>query len=205
MGRIKTFLKSTIIGGVIVVLPIAILVFLIKWVVESATDLIQPATDFLTDTWHLPEYAAALIIVIAVIMILFLLGTFVRTRAGGWLLRFIEERLFSKAPGYSTIRETVVQILGTERKPFSAVALAKIFNSETLVTVFITDEHADGSYTVFMPTGPNPMSGNIYHLKNDCVFLVNVPVEEAMRSIISCGAGSTKLIEDYLSKRESAA
>ena len=68
------------------------------------------------------------------------------------------------------------------------------------VTVFVTDTHADGSYTVFMPTGPNPTSGNIYHLQAENVYPVDVPVEDAMRSIISCGAGSSALVNKFNEK-----
>jgi uncharacterized membrane protein len=66
-----------------------------------------------------------------------------------------------------------------------------------LVSAFITDTHTDGTYTVFVPTGPNPTSGNIFHLKGEYVHPVDVPVEDAMRSIISCGAGSSRLIKQY--------
>lgn len=63
------------------------------------------------------------------------------------------------------------------------------------MTAFVTEQHVDGSYSVFVPTGPNPTSGNIYHLKKKYVHLVDVSVEDAMRSIISCGAGSGKLLK----------
>lgn len=201
MEKIRTFIKSTILGGVIVVLPIAILAFIINWIVNSATDLIQPVTDFLKDNLHLPEFVDVIIIVIAVIIILFLLGTFVRVRLGGMLLRYIEGKIFNKAPGYSTIREIIVQLLGTERKPFSSVALAQPFGSDTLVTAFITEEHADGSYTVFVPNVPNPMSGNIFHLKAKYVHHIDVPVEEVLRSFIGFGTGSKNIIVAYNSEK----
>ena len=112
----------------------------------------------------------------------------------------LESNVLSKAPGYSLIKETVSQFLGKKKLPFSSVALARIFDNATMVSAFITDEHPDGSYTVFVPTGPNPTSGNIYHLKSENVHPVDVPVEEAMRSIISCGAGSSTLIAEYKNK-----
>ena len=94
-------------------------------------------------------------------------------------------------------KETVVQFLGDKKSPFSSVALVQIFGNETLVSAFVTDTHDNGDYTVFVPTGPNPTSGNIYHVKSRFVHPVDVPVEEAMRSIISCGAGSAGLISAY--------
>ena len=67
---------------------------------------------------------------------------------------------------------------------------------------FITDTHGDGSYTLFVPTGPNPTSGLIFHLEGRFVHPVNVPVQDAMRSIISCGAGSARLFAEYAADRK---
>ncbi len=82
------------------------------------------------------------------------------------------------------------------------MALVQVFENSTLMTGFVTDAHADGTYTVFVPTGPNPTTGNISRLKEKYVHYLNVPVEDGMRSIISCGAGSTTPIKDFLAKAE---
>lgn len=129
-----------------------------------------------------------------------MVGALVRTRLGGFIHTNLEHSIFNVAPGYSTIKDVVQQFFGTKKSPFSSVALARIFGNETLVTVFITDEHKEsGMVTVFMPTGPNPTSGNIYHLKEEFIHRIDASVEDTMRSIISCGAGSTKLVEAYIS------
>jgi uncharacterized membrane protein len=70
------------------------------------------------------------------------------------------------------------------------------------MTAFITDEHEDGRTTVFVPTGPNPTSGNIYHLNSDQVFPIDIPVEDAIRTIIGVGNGSRKLLKIYREKYE---
>jgi len=45
-----------------------------------------------------------------------------------------------------------------------------------------------------VPTGPNPTSGMIYHLPAEQVeILPNIKVDSAMRTVISCGAGSDEL------------
>ena len=112
----------------------------------------------------------------------------------------IEKNLLKKFPGYKLIKETVLQLLGNKNSPFSSVVLVNIFENETRVTAFITEEHADGSFTVFVPTGPNPTSGNIYHVKKQYVTKTDADVEDAMKSIISCGAGSSKIIKSINNK-----
>ena len=97
------------------------------------------------------------------------------------------------------VKETISQLFNTnEKSPFASVALCRIFGNETMVTAFITDKHDNGSYTVFVPTGPNPTSGNIYHLKPEYVHEIEASTEETMRSIISCGAGSKALLNKLL-------
>ena len=63
------------------------------------------------------------------------------------------------------------------------------------MTAFITDEHCNDWKTVFIPTGPNPTTGYIYHLPSERVFPINVKPEIALRSVIACGAGSRALLE----------
>ena len=99
-----------------------------------------------------------------------------------------------KIPGYKMARETVMQFFGKNRSFFSEVVLVDLFNSGTLMTGFITDDH--GEYlTVFVPTGPNPTSGNIYHVKKDKVLRTVANVDSGMKSIISCGAGSSEIFQ----------
>jgi uncharacterized membrane protein len=160
---------------------------------------IQPLTNLVVNHLALPkqyeEFIATLIVLSVIVFTCFFVGLFVRTRIGRWIYSAFENSLLSKAPGYKMVKETVNQFLGKKESPFSSVALAQIFENDTMVTAFITDKHADGTITVFVPTGPNPTSGFIYHLDQQYVHPVDVSVEDAMRSVISCGAGSDALVK----------
>jgi uncharacterized membrane protein len=199
LKRTKTFLRTTLLGGVIVILPTIILIFAFKWLFGMVGNGIQPLTDLVVNTMPLPDRYDQLIataIVISVIILgCFFLGLFVKTRIGQWIYTGLEGSVLSRAPGYKMVKETVNQFLGKKKSPFSSVALIQVFENSTLMTAFITDEHENGMITVFVPTGPNPTSGFIYHLKKEFVHPVDVSIEDAMRSVISCGAGSEKLIK----------
>jgi len=200
LQRVKNFFKTTILGGITVILPAIILIFAFKWLFGVVQSGIKPLTDLAESYLSLSEtYERALAILIVLVVIVlgcFLLGLFVSTRIGRWIYNAFEHSLLSKAPGYKMIKETVNQFLGKKASPFSSVALVQIFENDTKVTAFITDKHDDGTVTVFVPTGPNPTSGFIYHLNQKYVHSVNVSVEDAMRSVISCGAGSQALIKE---------
>lgn len=200
LTRTKNFLRTTILGGVIVILPAIILAFAFRWLFGFVGNAIKPLTNLVVDNLTLPdqidEFIATLIVLSVIVLACFLVGLFVRTRLGQMIYNSVEASLLAKAPGYKMIKETVNQFLGKKESPFSSVALVRIFENDTKVTAFITDRHDDGTITVFVPTGPNPTSGFIYHLNRKYVHPVDVSVEDAMRSVISCGAGSTALVKE---------
>jgi len=201
MDKLKEFLKTSLLGGVVVILPVAILVSVTIWVFNLITGWISPLTRLLIKDLQLNVFIAESLSIILILAACFFVGMLVRTRLGDLLYRLLETRILKLAPGYSMIKETVSQLFGNRKdSPFSSVALAQIFCNSTMVTCFITDTHADGSFTVFVPTGPNPTSGLIYHLEGKYVHPVDVPVQDAMRSVISCGAGSGSLLDDYAVK-----
>lgn len=202
MKRIKTFFKTSLLGGMVVILPVAILAFVFTWLFGLVTDIVQPLTDLILKRSQIQELLADILVIAVILMTCFVVGVFVKTRLGAWMYKTTENKILKIAPGYSLIKETVLQFLGSKKSPFSSVALVQIFANETLVSAFVTDTHPDGSCTVFVPTGPNPTSGQIFHVKAEYVHRVDVPVEEAMRSIISCGAGSTRLIASYKKRAE---
>ncbi len=188
------FIKTTLIGGLVVILPATIIVGVFTWLIRKVTDLIQPLTDILLAKSSIAEILADLIVIAMIIGFCFLLGMAVKTGVGKFVQNKLEAKLTRFAPGYSLVKETVLQFLGKKKSPFSSVALVQIFENRTLATAFVTEEHEGDMYSVFIPTGPNPTSGQIYHLEGTYVHPVDVKVEDAMRSIISCGAGSGPLV-----------
>jgi uncharacterized membrane protein len=199
MERLRSFIKTSLIGGLVVILPVTILVTVFLWLYKLITAWIAPLSAFLRAYSEYNQLIANFIAISLVVAACFFVGVLVRTRLGGFLFRVIENRILKIVPGYSMIKETVLQVFGSrEESPFSSVAMAQVYGNDTLATVFITDKHRDGSYTVFMPTGPNPTSGLIFHLEGKYVHPVDIAVQDAMRTIISCGAGTAKLLQSRL-------
>jgi uncharacterized membrane protein len=199
MEKLKSFIKTSIIGGVVVILPMFIFIMVFKWLFGWVTDVIQPLTNLLVTQSHLSEIIADAIVIAVILISCFIIGIVVKTEIGKFIHVNLESRILKIAPGYGTIKEIVMQLIG-KKFPFSSVVLVRIFDNDTLVTAFVTDSHSDGSYTVFVPTAPNPTSGFIYHVKKEYVHHVDISVEEAMRSVITCGAGSNKILKAYLEK-----
>jgi len=199
MHNLKTFLRTTLFGGFLIVLPIVILLMVLNWMFEAMTGYIRPITNLLIETTRTNEFVASFFAFVLIILIFFLVGLFVKTELGKFSIELFEKKFLSKIFGYKIIKETVLQIFGEEKNLFKAVALVKLFGNETLMTAFVTDEHPDGSYTVFIPSGPAPTAGFVYHVKKEQITIIDIPVDQALRTILSLGGGSKKIIEKYIS------
>jgi uncharacterized membrane protein len=196
MNKIKSFLKTTFFGGFLVVLPIFVLIFVLNWFYEFLIENISPITKVLIQTTRVNEVVAAVIAVIIIMLLFFLVGLLVQTRLGKFFFEMFEERVLKRIPIYRIIKETVIQLFGGEKMIFKGVALVKPFHNDTLITAFITDESPNGYITVFVPSSPAPTGGYIYHIKKEYVTKINYPVEQAMRTVLSLGAGS----KDFVAK-----
>jgi len=189
--RFRNFLRTTLIGGVVALAPLTLIVLMFRWVINVIGRNLTPLVDtILQDPDPNPYYKFALYVLTftAILIFFFIIGLIFRTRMSVFRNK-AEDRYFLKIPGYKLAKETVQQFFGKNRSFFKEVVLVDIFNSGVLMTGFITDDQGE-IITVFVPTGPNPTSGNIYHLPREKVLKTGASVDNGMKSIISCGAGS---------------
>jgi len=190
------YINTTLLGCVAAILPLALVFMVFRWVVNLIGKYLRPIVDFFTlhllvdSKWI--ELAIYLIVVAAILIAFFSIGLIIQTRIGKFFNKVFEKKYLMKIPGYRIARETVMQFFGKNKSFFSQVVLVRLFNSGTLMTGFITEDQGD-IITVFVPTGPNPTSGNIYHVSREQVLFTSIQVDNGMKTIISCGAGSSEI------------
>jgi uncharacterized membrane protein len=194
MKKLNSFLKTTFLGGFLVVLPIIVLIFVLNWFFDFLTTNISPITKLLVQTARLSEIIAAIIAIVFMLLLFFVVGLIVQTRFGKFFFEIFEERLLRRIPIYRIIKETVIQLFGGEKMIFKGVAVIRPFHNDTMITAFITDESHNDYVTVFVPSAPAPTGGYIYHIKKEYVTKIDYPVEQAMKTVLSLGAGSKEFI-----------
>lgn len=201
--KLRRFFFTTVLGGIVVVLPIYIFAALIKIVFAFISGLLAPISNLLSFSNDVNRWILDLLAFAIVIFLFFLIGLLVRTELGRQLLAFVEENWLAKAPFYILLRDTVRQILGQEKMPFRQVVLVDVYSNGTRMTGFVVDSTKDGSYyTVFVPTAPNPTNGFVFHVKREQLDFLETKTEDALRSVISMGTGSAALFEGMQPKQE---
>jgi uncharacterized membrane protein len=200
MQKLKSYVGLALIGGLLIILPLAVFILAGRWVLGLFSDLVSPVSDPLSNTFGLSPLFSDVLVIAIFLVVCFLVGILVRTAFGRWMHNTFDELLIRLAPGYKTIKGMIQQLIGgtdTGSLLRGEVVLARLFgpDCETTATGIVTSKHKNGMVTVYIPTAPVPTSGLTYHLPaNSVEYLTGVTAEEAMRTIISCGAGSAEML-----------
>lgn len=199
MKRMKQFLINTMIGGFVVLLPLAIFAFILKLIIQFIVSIISPLTHLVN--LEIPESLINLLVFAGIIIFCFLIGLFIRTQLGRTSFRYFEVNWLEKLPAYGTIRDIVQQFTGAKKTPFQRVVLIDAFDSGTLMTGFITDED-ETTYTVFVPTAPNPTNGFVFHIPKHKVIQIEARSDEAIRTVVGLGVGSLEMFKKGAQKSD---
>lgn len=188
MKQPRSFLMSTLISGLIIVIPAYLAILLLLKAMASVMGLVRPLAKLLPD-WLPAENILALLLLLA---FCFLVGAAVRTAAGRAARERVEKSLFSRLPGFALLQSLTQQLAGYGEDKVWKPALVEI--EEALVPGFIIEELDDGRITVFVPSIPTPLAGAVYVLDRQRVHALDVPFTHAVSVISRWGAGSHTLV-----------
>jgi uncharacterized membrane protein len=184
------FLKTTLIGGVLIVVPTYFTVLLLVKALGAMAALLAPIVALLPQEIH--RFGQILAIVL-VVLVCFMLGLIARTGIGRRALEAFERRVLERMPGFALLRSVVRRVSGNSDDAQFQPVLVEI--EEALTPGFIVEEIGDDRFVVLVPSVPTPAAGSLYVLPRERVHWVDVPVTEAVAVITRWGAGTSKLLK----------
>lgn len=149
--------------------------------------------DYWQDRWYL-QFVGLLLAVLIIYLAGVLLGNFL----GRQIYQRVE-RLIGRVPGfkqvYPHVKQMVDLILGEKAMAFSTVVLVEYPSKDIWTLGFLTgesmqamDDAAGGrTVSVFIPTSPTPFTGFTINMKRDLVRVVDIPVDQALRFVLTAG------------------
>lgn len=188
MRSIAEFTKTTLIGGVLVLIPVYLSVLLLLKAFAGVVGLVSPIAGGLPVTLPFREVLAVLLLTAAC----FVCGIAVRTGPGLRAKNALEYALLEKIPGYALIRGLAGRIAGKADEYAFTVVLAEI--EDALVPAFLVEECDEDRCAIFVPSVPTPAAGSIYIIAKARVHPVDVPFTHAVSVISKWGAGSRELL-----------
>ena len=189
MRTLAEFTKTTLIGGVLIVLPIYVCVILLLKAVSGLLAAVKPITASIPAAVEFKQLLAILVLV----AVCFITGIIVRTGPGLRAKNALEGAVLEKLPGYTLLRGLAGRVAGRADEPSFAPALVEI--EEALVPALIIEKLPGDLYTVLVPSVPTPMAGAVYILTSDRVHPVDVSFATALRVFSKWGAGAGEFVQ----------
>ena len=197
MKAIWKFISSTLIGGLLVLLPAYLAILLIAKGVKGLTQLVKPLVNMLpVGVEHHAIVAFALVVIAS-----FAVGLAVQTWPGRPLGRWLDKGLLDRIPGYTFMRSLLGRTFGDKSAEFKVAFIE--FDDNTALG-YVVEEHADGNYTVFMPSSPTPFSGTVLLMPPQRVHIVDVPFTQAFSAMAKWGTGVRDIAQVMNQQRAAA-
>lgn len=208
LQRLKQDLKSDLIAGLLVVIPLATTIWLsvttAKWAIDLFTRIPKQINPFdglnplLTDVLN---FSVGFTVPLLSILII---GLMARNIAGRWLLDF-GEQLLQAIPLAGSVYKTLKQILETlvsdSKTKFRRVVLVEYPRKGVWTIGFVTGKVSPQIQThlseevisVFIPTTPNPTSGWYTVVPQTEAIDIDISIEDAFKVLISGGIVSPEM------------
>jgi uncharacterized membrane protein len=189
MNRAFAFLKTILVGGLLVLLPLGLMAFVVGKALGIMKGLTAPVVRELPEQLHHPTMIAVLLL----LAVCFLTGLITRTAFGRRGLAAMESTFLNRIPGYTFLRGITNRFTGEHGEHRFAVCLADI--DDTWVPAFVVEDGDDQYCTIFVPSTPTPGAGDIHIILKNRVRILDVPFTQVLGCVTRWGAGSGKLIK----------
>ena len=192
MKRLIQFLRTTLVGGLLFLVPIVVLVVVVGKALAVVHKILDPLAE------HLPVHSiiglrTPMLLAGGVIVVFcFFAGLFARTSAAKGLVRRLEAAVLSSVPGYEFLKGMGESMLGVEKSGAYPVVLARFDDSWQIG--FQIEVLENGFLVVFLPGAPNPQSGAVYLMTPERVTPAGVPPAATLKCLKRLGAGSNALL-----------
>lgn len=219
-------MKKYFITGLVILLPLALTIAIFSWLFDLLTAPFAGIVKHLFDRYDLLEtnfwflsaeqiqlFLSKVIILALLFFFTVFLGMITRWFFFHYLLGYwdlLVARIPLISTVYRTFQDVVNNLFASKENSFKQVVMVPFPNPTTYSIGLVTRTDLPSfrkpddvrTIAVFVPTTPNPTSGFLVMFKESEIIYLDMPVESALKYIISCGVISTPF--KSLSKEDSA-
>jgi uncharacterized membrane protein len=191
VSRILNFIKTTAIGGLLVIVPLAIILFVLGQVLFALYGL----SETIVSELGIEVSDALTILGIAVLILIglcFLTGLLVKTRFGIAFKRWFNRTIGKRIPMYKAISSLTKRFAGLDGNKFAPVEV-DLYGSGSKAVGFLIEALPDKRCAVFIPSAPVATVGNIYVVAEDKVTRLNASVADTLTAITQWGVETKSL------------
>ncbi len=187
------FIRTTIIGGIIFLIPIVIIVAILGKAFKIMLQITQPLSKMIPIESVGGIAFVNILAVLAILVFSFIAGMIAKSKLGQKAFDAIDAKLLIFIPGYADIKSMTESALDEEQtdNPLKPI-LAKFDDQFQLA--FEVERTGNGIVVVYLPGAPDPKSGNVVYLNENRVEPLDIDFKTIAGSLNLLGKGSGSLI-----------
>ena len=195
------FIKTTILGGILFLVPIVIFMAVIGKALELSNLIAVPLAEGLSAD-SVGGFTVVHIMAVAILIaVSFIAGLAARTSVAKNLVTSLEINVLDKIPAYELLKAKTQSVLTPEETKNLRPAITRFDDSWQFI--FEIERLADGKVVVFLPGSPDPWSGAVSVVTADRVTPLDITVQAAANLMKRLGRGSTDTLHNAISLGES--
>lgn len=193
LSRIERHIRSRLLSGLFVIVPISITVYILRFLFNFMADLTLPILQLYFS--HFSPLAIKIIAIMIFVLLIYVIGL-ITTYVIGRRVVAVGEQFLLKIPLVRNIYGIVKQVTDTfshskKGTAFSEVVLVEYPRRGLKTVGFVTGSVCapDGSkqYIIFVPTAPNPTSGFMVIAPESGFERTSITVEDGFKMVVSGG------------------
>lgn len=195
MKTLIKFVKTTVIGGIVVIIPIAVITIVMADFFSKMVTITTPLTAKMPFGVFANTILASFFVVLFILLIFFIAGLLLNTFWGKSAKNWMEKNFFEHIPMYTTLKDLTNSVVGIESSNFPVVEI-DVHSSGVSVLGVVVEEIVDGRLMVFTPFSPLISVGQLYIVSKDRVKELNASIPDAINCISKMGLEADKIFKD---------
>jgi uncharacterized membrane protein len=193
--RIARHLQGTMVGGLLLLVPVIITYVVLKWLFEAIDGILQPA---IREAFNTQVPGLGLIVLVLLLYIAGLAEENFLVRRILDMGRAMLLRIPIVSTVYSSAKQLIDALSGAESSSFRQVVMIEYPRKDAWAIGFLTgsttDKYGASLSIIFIPTAPTPNSGWVALIPDGDVFYTDLTVPTAMRLVLSGGIIAPSII-----------
>lgn len=188
MKSIITFLKATIVGGVLFLVPVIVIALILGKALQIAVKIAQPMADYIPVNTVVGIAVANFIAGAVIVVVCFAAGLAARSAFARGVVEAAENRFLWRMPGYGFVKG-VTDSFGPEDRDMAMRPVIARFDDSSQIA-FEVERLPDDAVVVFIPGTPDPWSGDVVIMGPDRIEALPITTLVAVQILRRQGKGT---------------
>lgn len=200
MKKAFEFIKTTAIGGLLVIIPLSISLFVLVQLYRTLVGFIEAFVDSLPVEMQNDADVVFLLTILSIVAACFITGLLVQTRLGIALRRWARRTIANRIPMYNALTSLTKRVVGVDGAQFAPVEI-ELLGSGVRTLGFVIEALPEERCAVYVPSAPLVTAGQVYVVPAANIHPVNASMSETMAVISQWGVDAHAL---YANKTQAA-